>query len=112
MESHMIAQFSGPLKGELVPAGLYRLIWKQSQHGHSKVDLGEIFIEPRKLNEVVLDQVINVILPGWLPPPYHYFLKDKKGITIHMHSVGPQIVPPGTYEILWRQTQHEFSQIR
>ncbi len=106
------ADFGGNLNPQLVPPGTYRLIWRQTEHAHGDVDLGKVTIEPGKLKELMLDFGIVVTLPDWLKPPYYFTLLDEQGHQIRMNEVGTQIIPPGTYQLCWKQTEHGFSEIK
>lgn len=106
------ASFAGNLDPQLVPPGTYHLIWRQTEHEHGDVDLGELTIDLGKLKQVVLDFGIIVTLPDWLKPPYYYMLRDDHGHQIRMSEVGTQLIPPGTYQLSWKQTEHGFSEIK
>ena len=96
-------------EAQLVPAGQYRLVWRQSQHGSWDVPLGFVTIETGKLTEKVLDTGIGVSLPKWLDPPYAFALKDGQGAEYAFSDLGLLPMAPGEYELIWRQTQHGHS---
>ena len=106
------ASFAGNVNPQLVPPGTYHLIWRQTEHDHGDVDLSEFTVDPGQLKEVVLDFGIVVTLPDWLKPPYYYMLRDDHGHQIKMSEVGTQLIPPGTYQLSWKQTEHGFSEIK
>ena len=112
LEQETVAAFKENLDPQLVPAGSYHLIWRQTEHGHSDVDLGEVVIQPGKLEELVLDCGIVVKLPEWLKPPYYYLLRDDAERQIKIKEVGAQLVPPGVYHLSWKQSAHEYSEIK
>lgn len=112
LEQETVAAFKENLEPQLVPAGSYHLIWRQSEHGHSDVDLGEVVIQPGELKELVLDRGIVVKLPEWLKPPYYYSLCDDEGRRIRVNEVGAQLVPPGIYHLSWKQSEHGYSEIK
>ncbi len=97
-----------------VPGGRYRLILRQSEHGHKQADLGEIDIKPGKLNDVVLDQGLNLQWPeAWTPQRKHavYYL-DVKGKDGHVGKFsyrGPIFLSPGKYKLTFRLKEHGWS---
>jgi len=111
-EQASVAGYRENLNPQLAPAGTYHLIWRQTEHGHPDVDLGEVTIEQGQLKELVIEHGIVVNLPDWLQPPYYYSLIDGKGGQIRMNQVGAQLVPAGTYQLTWKQTEHGFSETK
>lgn len=107
----IVARFKGQLSAEVVPAGTYRLVWRQSEHGHVDVELGEVVVEAGKLNEHLLDFGIRVTLPEWLAPPYYFALKDEGGKQLRFKETDVQLISPGTYSLFWRQSEHGFSEV-
>lgn len=107
-----VAAYGGEIKPQLLPSGNYNLIWRQTEHGHSDVNLGQVRIEPDRLNELVLNYGIVINLPDWLKPPYSYSLIDDNGRQITLNQVGIQLVPAGVYQLTWKQTEHGFSEIK
>ncbi|MDY0038872.1 MAG: VWA domain-containing protein [Desulforhabdus sp.] len=111
-EQTPVAEFQENLDPQLVPAGTYHLVWRQTEQGHPDVDLGEITIKSGQLNERVIECGIVVNLPDWLQPPYYYSLLDQQGRQIRMNQTGVQVVPAGTYQLTWKQSEHGFSEIK
>ncbi len=107
-----LAVFDGTLEPQVVPAGTYRLLWWQEQHGTRPIDLGLIQMLPGVLNEFVVGTGLVVQGADWMPDgsPYLYELVD---VLDKSHgswtSFGPQIVAPGVYRLRYRQSQHANS---
>jgi len=107
-----IAVFSDTLDPQVVPAGTYRLLWWQAEHGTSAIDLGMIQMLPGKLSEFVVGTGLVVQGADWMPDgsPYRYELVD---VLDKSHgswaSFGPQIVAPGVYRLRYQQSQHANS---
>ena len=111
-ELETVAGYRENLDAQLVPTGNYHLMWQQTEHGHPDIDLGDVTIKPGELKELVMDHGIVMNLPDWLKPPYYYSLIDGKEGQIRMNQVGTQLVPAGTYQLTWKQTEHGFSEIK
>jgi len=111
-EQETVASYKGNLDPQLVPAGTYHLIWRQSEHSHPDIDLGEVVIRPGELKDLVIDRGIVVKLPEWLKPPYYYSLRDDQGHQYKINQVGTQLIPPGVYQFSWKQTEHGYSEIK
>jgi hypothetical protein len=108
-----IAHFRGDeaFMAQLVPAGKYALIWRQTEHGAGDAPLGEVEIETGKLTETILDTGFTVNLPKWLDLPYAYALKDKDGKEYRFREIGVLPFAPGEYSLIWRQTEHGHSPV-
>ena len=106
-----VAWYSVTLGPVLVPAGEFKLIWRQTQHGHTDIRLAEATVQAGRLNEIVIGSAVVVSLPDWLQPPYYYALRRKDGSSLQIGEAGVQLVPPGTYQVFWRQTQHEHTEV-
>jgi hypothetical protein len=102
------ARFQG-LDDQLVPPGEYQVVWRQSEHGHGEVVLGEVIsVESRKTTDVILKTGIRPVLPTWVKPPRFWGLQDpasKKAFALFT-PVETQIVPSGEYNLIWRQSEH------
>jgi len=106
-------RFNG-LGEQLVPPGDYQLLWRQVEHGSREATLGEVFtVESGKVTEVPLLTSIRFTLPDWLKKPYYWILKDPTtGKTAARYSLlEPVLVPPGTYELIWRQVEHGAQEV-
>jgi len=102
------ARFSG-LDDQLVPPGEYQILWRQSQHDHGEVILGEVIsVESRKTTDVILKTGIRPVLPTWVNPPRFWGLWDltSKKVIAHFKPIETQIVPSGRYDLIWRQSEH------
>jgi hypothetical protein len=114
-EEKPFLRVSRALGPELMPAGDYRLLWRQQEHGAWTLDLGAIHIEDGKLNELVLDHGVLLQTADWMgePKPYYYRLLDKDGKAVGSWSImGPQIAPAGDYTLVYRPTEHHHREIR
>ena len=102
------ARFQG-LDDQLVPPGEYQIVWRQSEHGHGEVTLGEVIsVESRKTTDVILKTGIRPVLPTWVKTPRFWGLQDpasKKQIAF-FKPTETQIVPSGEYNLIWRQSEH------
>ncbi len=108
-------RFHHTLEPQLVPAGDYRLLWYQVEHGSKITDLGPVRIEPGSLNDLVLDHGILLQPAPWLgnPKPYFYRLLDGNGeIAGSWSTMGPQLAAPGDYTLVYRPTEHRHRGIR
>ncbi len=106
-----VGWFYGTLGPALVPAGTFKLIWRQTQHGHTDLRLAEATIQAGQLDETVIGSGVAVSLPDWLQPPYYFSLRKKDGSSLRIPGAGVQLVPPGSYQVFWRQTQHEHTEV-
>jgi Ca-activated chloride channel family protein len=110
-----LLRVSGNLDPQLVPAGEFRLLWRQTEHGSGTVDMGRVQVQPGRLNELVLDQGIQLQPADWLgkPTPYFYELRNERGEQVGRWSgMGPQLAPAGTYDLIYRPSEHGHSNIR
>lgn len=100
---------------DLVPAGDYRLLWRQEEHGVQTLDLGPIRIEDGELNDLLLDHGILLQTADWMgdPKPYYYRLLDGEGTIVgSWRTMGAQIAPPGEYTLAYRPSEHRHREIR
>lgn len=111
-EQETVAAYKNNLDPQLVPAGSYHLLWRRSEHNLSEVDLGAVVIRPGELTELVIDHGIVVQLPAWLSPPYYYSLRDEQGHQFKLTEAGTQLLPPGVYQLSWKQSEFGFSEIK
>jgi hypothetical protein len=102
------ARFQG-LGDQLVPPGEYQIVWRQSEHGHGEVTLGEVIsVESRKTTEVILKTGIYPVTPSWVKKPRFWGLRDPatQKIIAQFNPLEPQLVPSGEYDLVWRQDEH------
>ncbi|MCF8127122.1 MAG: VWA domain-containing protein [Deltaproteobacteria bacterium] len=105
------ARFNG-LGDQLVPPGEYQIVWRQSEHGHGEITLGEVIsVESRKTTEVMLKTGIQPVTPQWIKPPRFWGLRDPatQKVIAHFTPLEPQLVPSGEYDLVWRQDEHGSS---
>lgn len=106
----------GGFEPHLAPAGIYQIIFRQSEHGHSESVLGDVKISDNATTEFPLNSGAKFIPPEKLAPPYRVQFvsldeKDDKGslgVTIS-ESFGPVILKPGRYKVIYQQSQHGSS---
>lgn len=106
---------SRSLEPQLVPAGDYRLLWRQEEHDCATVDLGPISIADGQLNDRVLNQGILLQPADWLGEitPYYYRLLNAAGeIVGSWNQSGPQLAPLGDYTLIYRPSQHQHREFR
>jgi len=94
-----------------VPSGSYQLVWFQTEYASNPQTLGEIIqVEKAKTTEVVLQTGIRLNLPQWVKRPRWWGLQsasDKPGDPyIWYRKFHEQLVPPGSYELLWHQVEY------
>lgn len=100
---------SRELGEQIVPPGTYQLVWREREHGAHKVTLGEVMtIESGKVTEVPLKTAIRLNVPTWTTQPYYWQLRDPdtKEKVAQFRPIVPQLVPPGEWELIWRQKEH------
>lgn len=108
-----IARFDD-LGDQMVRPGEYQIVWRQTEHGGRDVALGEVVkVSPGETTEVNLLTSIRLILPDWVKEPYYWNLVDlntnEKVATFR--SLDSQLVPPGEYQLNWRQEEHGSSEV-
>jgi Ca-activated chloride channel family protein len=94
-----------------VKAGEYQVIWRQSEHGHVDTLLTVVFkVESGKKVEVPIDTGVRINIPSGMEPPQKWGL-TMPGETAPFWTTDeiefPQVVPAGTYDVFWRQNEHE-----
>jgi len=113
-EEQPFASFRNTLDPQVVPAGQYLLGWRQSEHYSPSLDLGPVEIKGGQLNTHVLETGVRFLKADWISQePYYVSLVGAGGTPFGewRESRFPQIVPPGTYQVLYRQTEHYHSTI-
>lgn len=101
------------MDAQLVPAGDYQLVWRQSEHGSATAVLAEIKIKPDVLNEVELSTGFNLIRADWVPEQVKYWglqdLETEKWAAWFAETFDPQLVPAGKYKLIYRKSEHGSS---
>ncbi|HMO02443.1 MAG TPA: VWA domain-containing protein [Oligoflexia bacterium] len=93
-----VAQFS-LLERVIMPAGKYRLFWRQSESS-AEVDFGEVTIVPNRVNTFALSSAAKVVLPSWLSGRFsEIILVDSKGISVFKSQIPFEqtLLPAGDY---------------
>ena len=104
------------LQDLMLPAGKYRLVWRQWEHGSGEADLGTEFeLEPGKTTTLRLDTGIHLVPAKWVAgAPYYWYLKDPKSGKEALRVSGKWdavLAPPGDYELWYRQWQHGSNEV-
>ncbi len=97
------------LEEQVVPPGEYQLVWRQTEHGAGDVVLGEVVaVESGKTTRVSLKTALKPVVPQWVKKPYFWGLEDAstKELLARFGELEAQLVPAGTYNIVWRQAEH------
>ena len=105
-------RFRNTLEAQVVPAGRYRLLWRQSEYTPTQ-DMGIITIESGRLNEIAMDSGLALQPADWVTAePYYYALLDGQGKQIARWSTyGPQLAAPGRSTLVIRPTEHSHEDI-
>ncbi len=100
----------------LVPAGDYDLIWRQTEHSASSVTLQRVNLEPDKLNEIEVTTAFNPVAADWAQKKIYYWeLKSpaekdsKKSVAKFSERFAPQLVPAGSYQLIYHFSKHGSS---
>lgn len=101
------------LDSVVVPSGVFRLFWRQVQHRTMPVLLKEVVVEQGQLNDVVLDSGLALQPANWAnKTPHYYRIIDAEGnIRGSWQDLTPQLAPPGTYTLVYRQSQHNNNEV-
>ncbi len=105
-------RFRDTLEAQVVPAGRYRLLWRQSEYTTTQ-DMGIITIESGRLNEIAMDSGLALQPADWVTAePYYYALLDGQGKQIaRWNTYGPQLAAPGRSTLVIRPTEHSHEDI-
>lgn len=109
----LAARFSGTVSPQVVPAGEYDLLWRQSEHGSQTVNMGPVKLEAGRLNDVLLDMGVHVVLADWLESSFKYFsmVNEEKQLVAHWNHGGTSLLPQGKYRLIIRPTEHHHSDV-
>lgn len=95
------------------PPGEYDLVWRQSEHGAIDVMLGVIRLEPDRLNLIEVSTAVNPAPADWVPGEVYFWglLDPETGKFAARFSgaLSPQLVPPGKFRLIYRQSEHGAS---
>ncbi len=105
-------RFRDTLEPQVVPAGSYHLLWRQSEYLPTQ-NLGAITIASGRLNEIAVDSGLVLQPADWVTPqPYFYALLDAQGKQVaRWNTYGPQVTAPGKYTLVFRPTEHGHQDI-
>lgn len=108
-----MARFSGPMISQVVPAGWFTLVWRQTEHEATTVPLGVYEIKSGELNDIVLDMGFYIQRADWVPRSFYYVtLIDQQGKVFgKWRNVTAQLAPPGDYTVVIRPTEHNNNDI-
>lgn len=108
----MVARFTD-LEIQLVPSGEYDLIWRQSEHRSDTLNLARVIIEPDKVTDTRLATALNLVPAEWLPEKLRFWelqdVESSKPLARFGMGFDPQLVPPGTYRVVYRKSEHSSS---
>jgi Ca-activated chloride channel family protein len=103
-------RFSTREPGARVKAGEYRVVWRQTEHGHSDVPIDAVVrVESGETVQVPLDTGLQLSVPAGFEPPYVWALVpegEEEPIASFRETLEPQLVPAGRYRLRWHQDQH------
>ncbi len=99
------------LHAQVVSPGRYQLIWHQTEHRTTPVNLGAIDVQMDQLNEITVATGLQLVKADWVPEIRRRWWKllDADGqvvLKVSNFEFKPQIVPPGKYQLIYRQTKH------
>jgi Ca-activated chloride channel family protein len=105
---------SNRLEPFLVPAGVFDVLWHQSEHRAWELVVGHVMLEPDKLNEVTVATAFNPVPADWMQKKIYWWgLVNRSGrgsggkwIARFKDNFGPQLVPPGKYSLVYRLSEH------
>lgn len=106
-------RFNG-LETTLVPAGDYQVVWCQYEHDSSPVALAEVVrVKSGETVEIPLYTSLRLNLPSWIRSPKYWGLAiPETGEKVALFSrLEPFLVPAGTYDLIWRQSEHGSNDI-
>jgi Ca-activated chloride channel family protein len=105
-------RFRDTLEPQVVPAGSYHLLWRQSEYFPTQ-NLGLVTIASGRLNEIAVDSGLVLQPADWVTQqPYFYALLDAQGKQVARWNVyGPQVTAPGKYTLVFRPTEHGHQDI-
>lgn len=109
----VVARFR-PLEPQLVPPGEWDLVWHQVEHGSHAAVVGRVAIEPDEMNVVELATAIQPARADWVhDETYYWGLKHPESnewVARFRTITEPQLVPPGTYRLIYRRIEHGSSE--
>ena len=96
------------LHEQLVPPGLYELLWHQVQYGSGTVNLGSGEILPDQLNEVTVANGLQLVRAKWVPEKLKYWslIDDNNQEVAWFRDFNPNLVPLGNYRVVYRQSPY------
>ncbi len=95
-----------------VRKGEYQIVWRQSEHHSTDLSLSEVVSVPAgKTVTVAIDTGLELVPPEGLKAPYWWGLAregERKTLVRFAGREGmkPQVVPAGTYRLIWHQNEH------
>lgn len=93
-----------------VPAGHFLLAWRQYQHGSTEIILSDsVVVEDNQETKIPLNTALKLIVPSWVKPPRFWGLQDResKEQIVTFSTFEAFLVPPGFYEVIWRQYENQ-----
>ncbi len=103
-------RFRRTLETQILEPGMYQMDWKQTEHDSGLLSLQEVIeVKAGETTEVSLKTGLQLILPQWVKKPRWWALSkpgSSKQRLAWFRSQEPQLVPAGTFDLLWRQSDH------
>jgi len=92
-----------------VPAGSFSLAWRQYEHGSTEIILNDsVEVVAGETTTIELHTALRLGVPNWVKPPRFWGLEDieSKDQIVAFSSFEPFLVPPGEYQLIWRQYEN------
>lgn len=104
--------------------GEYQVAWKQEQWVGVPIPLTEVVsLSAAETVTVPVDTGLRITIPDGMKPPHRWALRPldqdleaeineraigfKRGDAAFFSSLGPHVVPAGTYRLLWHETEYQ-----
>jgi hypothetical protein len=97
-----------------VPEGTYLLAWRQYEHGSTEVIVdNNVIVKAGSTTNVSLSTAMRMVVPSWVRPPWYWGLQDVESSEqiAAFTPFEPFLVPPGEYELIWRQYENRADTI-
>ncbi|SMD05766.1 Ca-activated chloride channel family protein [Desulfocicer vacuolatum DSM 3385] len=109
----VVARFSQTLSPQVVPAGEYDLLWRQSEHGSQTVNMGAVNLEAGRLNDVLLDMGVHVVRAEWLESSFKKMsvFNEANQLVGQWRHEDASLLPQGDYRLIIRPTEHHHSDV-
>jgi Ca-activated chloride channel family protein len=93
-----------------LPAGEYRIVWRQTEHQHADLALTTIInLASSQTVEIPIDTGLRITLPQGMKAPYPWSLRaegEANPIITVRNTLDPQVLPAGRYMLDWHENEH------